>query len=188
MTNAIAKQKPDPVMILISIPSPSDECPITALPISDPSATSDLTFIPEENRVFRKTKPRHTKATLSCGHGFSAMHLVYSWAKTAMRCPCCREGSDKRAAIESLPFHFRHDMARKIEASEIEETNEAMEEDRRTAMLIATGSDSDHMTMEFTAFLTTQRLSYTEIAGNHDLSLKVTFFDRTPSSSLLRIF
>ena len=55
-------------------------------------------------------------------------------------------------------------------------------------MRIATGSNANLMTMEFTAFLTTQRLSYADLARNHDLNLKVTFFDRTPSSSLLRIF
>jgi hypothetical protein len=46
-------------------------------------------------------------------------------------------------------------MTRRNEASEIEEKNEVIDEKRQAAILIATGLDSTHMTVELTAFLTT---------------------------------
>ena len=202
------------VTINLSIPNESEECPITSMAISDPSSTSDLSFISEPNRFFCKECPRHSKATLPCGHSFSAMHLVYYWAKSAMRCPCCREGVESRVATESLPQHFRHEMARKIEASIIEDAREAAHEDQEVAMALARSLQAEGglSTDAQAAFLISQAMrsgrgmalaslvgmdvfspqsfDYDDLANSGNLQLRVSFFERSRLSAavaLLRV-
>ena len=188
------------VPLLISIPDPGDECPITAMPISDPSATADLTFIPENLRVFCPARPTHTKATLPCGHSFSAMHLLYYWARKSMRCPCCRDGTDAPATTESIPKHFRSEMARKIESSMVQEALEVDEENQQAAFFVAQAlraeaslahsysaisftSDYDE---DVTGFYGRQ-FSYVDLATEGLLSLRVTYYERNQESDLLRM-
>lgn len=187
------------VPLLISIPDPTEECPITSLPISDPSATADLTFIPENLRVFCPARPTHTKATLPCGHSFSAMHLLYYWARKSMRCPCCRDGTDAPATTESIPKHFRSEMARKIESSMVQEALEADEENQQAAFFVAQALRAEaslahaYSAISFTSDYDEdsgfygRQFSYLDLATEGLLSLRVTYYERTQESDLLRM-
>ena len=139
--NLVSEGRGTSIALTISIPDAAEECPITSLSMSDPSGTDDLHFLEADCRVFDRSRPMHTKATLPCGHSFSVLHLLYYWCKQNMRCPCCRDGIDNLARTDCLPYHVRHDMAQRIETLRREEAQELLEDDRRAATLVATAID-----------------------------------------------
>jgi hypothetical protein len=86
--------------ITLSIPLEGEECPLTLESIKD----SQLSCLP--NTSFFIESPLHNKLTLPCGHSFSALTLVYSFLKTSMTCPLCRDGKHIQADIRCLPPHL----------------------------------------------------------------------------------
>ena len=95
---------------------------MTMLPIAE----ATLDFLPADTpRAPIVARPELTKATLPCGHSFSALALLYHFAKNCMRCPNCREGAAARMAGQSVPAHlrpaFRAHLEREAEADRREQ-------------------------------------------------------------------
>ena len=106
---------PDTMAVKLSIPDPDEECSLTLEPIM----TSRLTFLP--GCTFFENKPEICKMTLPCGHGFSAMNLIYHMCKNNMLCPCCRAGFNVPASLDSIPSHFRGKFQEHIGSTRAEE-------------------------------------------------------------------
>jgi hypothetical protein len=110
------------IEIRLSEPDDGEECSVTMQPIAD----ATLDFLPADApRAPIVARPELTKGTLACGHGFSALALLYHFAKNCMRCPNCREGSAARMAGQSVPAHlrkaFRSHLEREAEADRREQ-------------------------------------------------------------------
>lgn len=97
---------------------PDEECPIALDKISLDELPFLLTF------TYSKTRPAFKKMTLPCGHGFGAMQLTYAFARTNMRCPMCRAGSEKPLNPECIPRHFRELMMKHIHAEKAKDRAE----------------------------------------------------------------
>jgi len=110
------------VEIRLSEPGDGEECSVTMQPIAE----ATLDFLPADApRAPVVARPELTKGTLPCGHSFSALALLYHFAKNCMRCPNCREGSAARMAGQSVPAHlrkaFRSHLEREAEADRREQ-------------------------------------------------------------------
>jgi transcription elongation factor Elf1 len=124
------KVNPKAVIFKTFEPTPDVMCPITQEPI----ATSQLEFL--EDRVMSQDKPNHTGTRLACNHEFTAMCLLYHWARNGnVLCPVCRSGPKcARLNLLALPEHFRADMMRRIKnerENDREERNRENEEAAR---------------------------------------------------------
>ena len=104
-------------------------CPIT----QDPICSSNLEFLSEE--VFSPSEPCHTGVRLACKHEFTAMCLLYHWARNGnVTCPICRGGpKGARLNLRKLPDHFRSDMCRRIKAEKIRDHEEHLLEHEEAA-------------------------------------------------------
>ena len=89
----------------VSIPDPTEECPITMEKMSD----YKLDFL-DESQTFFKGRVKYTKATLECGHSFNALAIMYHFVRSGMKCPCCREGHADKLDDKSIPEHIRKPM------------------------------------------------------------------------------
>jgi hypothetical protein len=143
------------IKVTLSVPSPDDECPIALEPIS----SAELSFLP--GCPFMQDSPEHTKMTLPCGHSFSAMVIVYSWCKSEMICPCCRQGVKRRANVSYLPAHFREQIRSHVASSL---STERAEDERESIQ----------------AFLSMSpiTMSFTNLADEGCLEMTVGFFFR----------
>ena len=109
----------------LSVPAPDEECVITLEPISEYS----LPFLPGTTGVL-KNHPEQTKASLPCGHGFSAQALLYHLATNSMTCPCCRAGHvGERMATQSVPLHLRRPFSKHLEKVRSEDAREQVVSD-----------------------------------------------------------
>jgi hypothetical protein len=115
------------VTLVLVVPAEDEECTITMEPI----AQYRLPFLPAEAMACVWTdRPTLTKAILPCGHGFSAMALLYHFAKNSMTCPCCRAGHDgTQMGLQSIPVHLRDKFARHLETVQADETREQIASD-----------------------------------------------------------
>lgn len=114
--------------VSLSVPGEDEVCPITLERMSE----YELDFLPGYS--FRKGHPTYKKLTMSCGHSFSAMALIYHFRKNQLSCPMCREGTTEKIHPSCVPFHFKTEMLRKIAQDEVVERNEQEREDFATAM------------------------------------------------------
>lgn len=89
------------VEIVFSVPHDGEECPICMEPMSQ----YRLTFMPNATSWFYDDDEL-TKASLPCGHSFSAMALLFHFVRNAMTCPYCRDGHDEPMPIEFVPSHL----------------------------------------------------------------------------------
>jgi len=110
------------IEIRLSEPGDGEECSVTMQPIAE----ATLDFLPADApRAPVVARPELTKGTLPCGHSFSALALLYHFAKNCMRCPNCREGSGARMTGQSVPAHlrkaFRSHLEREAEADRREQ-------------------------------------------------------------------
>ena len=121
-TLAHSGDQAQPIVAMLSPASPQEECPLTLEPI----ATSRLPFLPD--CAFLDHLPHYTKLTLPCGHGFSAVPLIYHMCKNNMLCPICRAGSNLPADTQCIPAHFREPMAAQIASTRTTERNSDMQE------------------------------------------------------------
>ena len=113
------------LMLDLSEPAPDEECNITLERIAE----YRLAFVPNGACVV-KDKPQLTKASLQCGHGFSAMALLYHFAQNSMTCPCCRAGhAGAKMSEPSIPVHVRRHFLRQLDRMRQEERREQVEAD-----------------------------------------------------------
>jgi len=114
------------------VPCPDAVCPIT----QDSIVESELSFLPDV--AFDKDVPCHRGMKLSCGHEFSAMNLVYHWARNrSVVCPVCRGG--KKGAyldLRKLPSHFGPALTRKVRAERRMDLAEVRREHEEAALQI----------------------------------------------------
>jgi hypothetical protein len=114
-------------LLSLSEPAEGEECTIGLEPISG----YRLSFMPQESSLsVLEDQPALTKASLPCGHGFSALALLYHFAKNSMTCPYCRAGHAKILMSEqSIPAHVRGHFTRHLAAMYAEENREQSELD-----------------------------------------------------------
>lgn len=125
-----ATQRGKSLVLILSEPEEGEECTIALEPISEYA----LPFTTEKPHCVSEDYPRLTKASLPCRHGFSALALLYHFAKNSMTCPCCRAGHAKaRLAEHSIPRHLRQAFVRHLLQAQHEETREQIAADAALA-------------------------------------------------------
>ena len=113
--------------VTLGIPDDEEQCPLTISPISE----DELDFLPGVRFVL--PLPEYTRMTLSCGHAFGAMSLLYHFARRDMRCPCCRHGFKDKLDVDCAPRHFRARFAARIRQAEREDRDELNASDEQVA-------------------------------------------------------
>ena len=114
------------IEIQLSKPDEGEECAITLEPIAE----ARLDFLPTDKHV---AGPSLRKATLPCGHSFSALAVLYHFAKNGMRCPSCRAGVEARMTPQSIPHHLRAAFVAHMEREADKERDEQVLADMRVA-------------------------------------------------------
>jgi hypothetical protein len=118
------------IPLQLSMPEAGEECPVTCEAIAD----YQLEFLPcEPRQCVIPSQPQLTKATLPCGHSFSALAIVYHFAKNCMQCPCCRAGHDSLMALQSVPVHLRKGFKRHLDQQREEDRREQASADLQAA-------------------------------------------------------
>jgi hypothetical protein len=116
----------------LTAPAPDEECSITM----EPMAAYRPPFVPQSFKKSHliKDQPSLTKATLPCGHSFSALALVYHFLKNSMTCPCCRAGTaGERMGEQSVPQHMRRFFSKHLARTRTEEEREQIASDAMAA-------------------------------------------------------
>ena len=117
------------IPIQLSEPASDEECSIAMESI----ATYRLAFLPPKACLI-KNHPQLTKGRLPCGHSFSALALMYHFAKNSMTCPCCRGGHEKeRMGEHSVPAHLRKSFSRHLQQERARDTREQIAVDSLAA-------------------------------------------------------
>jgi hypothetical protein len=80
-------------------------------------------------------KPSHTGTRLACKHEFTAMCLLYHWARNGnVLCPICRSGpKGARLNLRAIPAHIRTDMVRRIKKEKMHDREEHIRENEEAA-------------------------------------------------------
>jgi len=112
------------LQVHISIPDGDEECSITLDRIAD----YQLHFLTEPHS-FVQNKPILAKASLPCGHSFSALALLYHFANNTMSCPCCRAGPSAPICEQSIPSHLRKAIWNHMQKTREEERRQRVVED-----------------------------------------------------------
>jgi hypothetical protein len=107
--------------VVLSPADPDDECPLSLGPICE----DNLDFL--NGSTFIPNLPQFKRMTLPCGHSFGAMNVMYHFARQNMLCPCCRAGVNDSMQVDSIPAHFRNEMAQcvQVATSEKSEANDS---------------------------------------------------------------
>lgn len=117
------------ITIQLSEPASDEECSIAMEPI----ATYRLAFL-QPKACLIKNHPELTKGCLPCGHSFSALALMYHFAKNSMTCPCCRGGHEKeRMGEQSVPTHLRKSFSKHLQQERARDTREQIAVDSLAA-------------------------------------------------------
>lgn len=117
------------VTIKLSEPGSDEECSIAMEPI----ATYRLDFLSPKACLI-KNHPELTKGCLPCGHSFSALALLYHFAKNSMTCPCCRGGHEReKMGEQSIPAHLRKSFSKHLQQERARDTREQIAVDSITA-------------------------------------------------------
>lgn len=119
----------------LTAPAPEEECSIAMEPMN----AYRLPFVPASFKKSHliKDQPSLTKATLPCGHSFSALALVYHFLKNSMTCPCCRAGkAGEKMGEQSVPQHMRRFFSRHLARTRTEEEREQIASDAMAAAQI----------------------------------------------------
>lgn len=127
----IGKRHGPAVRFQLVIPDDGEICPITQEPI----ATSTLDFL---DCPFDPNYPDFTAIRLPCSHTFSALCLVFHWARNdTVRCPLCRSGTSGACLnLRKLPPHFRLRMGRRVRESKRRDRAETIRENESVARQI----------------------------------------------------
>ena len=115
---------PSRFQVHISVPDTDEECSITLDRISE----YQLEFM-QGAHSFVQNRPNLAKASLPCGHSFSALALLYHFANNTMACPCCRAGPTTPLAEQSIPSHLRKPVWQRIVRRREEERRQRLVED-----------------------------------------------------------
>jgi len=110
-------------------PEDGQECPLTLAPVAE----DRLECLSEQARWY-PAFPDVKRATLSCGHSFGALNILYHFARRNMRCPCCRAGFDSRLTISCIPPNFRQTLSVKVEDELREDRSEQIAIDGALAL------------------------------------------------------
>ena len=104
-------------------------CPIS----QDLIAHSELDFL--DGVSFVKGSPELRAMRIACGHEFSAMFLVYHWARSSnVKCPVCRAGDPcARLNLLRLPDHFRAPMCKRVRLERRKDAAEQRRADEEAA-------------------------------------------------------
>jgi hypothetical protein len=118
-------------------PAPDAICPIMQEPIAQ-AAADGLPFLPGATALL-PAMGHLTAARLPCGHDFTAVCLVYHWARNQnVLCPVCRAGHPgARLNSRRLPDPVRLPMARHIHLERVRDAAEAVEANETAARQIA---------------------------------------------------
>jgi len=123
------KSKRKTIEFELRAPEEGATCPIS----QDLIAHSDLEFL--KGCTLVKNSPELRAMKLQCGHEFSAMCLVYYWARSGnVKCPVCRAGPEgSRLNLLRLPDHFRAPMCRRVRSEHRKDAAEQRRSDEETA-------------------------------------------------------
>lgn len=126
----------------LSEPGQGEECSITLEPIQEYT----LPFLPDSvPPAVMPSQPNLTKASLPCGHGFSALALLYHFAKNSMTCPICRAGHAKALMTEqSVPVHLRRHFSKHLANLRREESREQVAADALAAAHVLQQEEVSH--------------------------------------------
>jgi len=139
------------ICMIATEPAPGEECVISLCPMAE----FRLDFISQNDQhCLFKDSPALTKASLPCGHSFSAMALLYHFAKNSMSCPCCRAGHTERMGEQSIPAHLRRSFAHQLAKAREEERRERLLEDSAAVANIL----SEEVNVFLETFVETSRL------------------------------
>jgi hypothetical protein len=88
-----------------------------------------------EGQVVSLDEPTHTGVRLACKHEFSAICLMYNWARNGnVLCPICRNGpKGARLNLRAIPAHIRTDMVRRIKKEKSHDREEHIRENEEAA-------------------------------------------------------
>lgn len=127
VVNKHSKQKS--VQFELRAPDEGATCPIS----QDLIAESELEFL--EGVTLLKGSPDLRAMKIACGHEFSAMCLVYHWARSGnIKCPVCRAGATgARLNLLRLPEHFRAPMCKRVRAEHRKDAAEQRRADEEAA-------------------------------------------------------
>lgn len=120
------------IALSLTAPEPDEECSIAM----ELMAVYRLPFVPATFAKAHvvKNQPLLTKATLPCGHSFSALAIIYHFAKNSMTCPCCRAGHvGERMGEQSVPAHMRRFFVRHLAQDRNQEVREQITNDAMVA-------------------------------------------------------
>jgi hypothetical protein len=136
------------IHVTLDMPTADEECPLTIAPMAD----DELDFLPEV--TFFITQPKVRKLQLPCGHAFGVMNLIYYFARSGMRCPCCRAGFKCKLNPETVPLHFRSKFVAKIDECTRDENSEQIQADEMLARSLTNFDDTFGVIETLTGFNT----------------------------------
>jgi hypothetical protein len=94
-------------------------------------------------KSFLPRKPEISVATLSCGHKFSVLGIMYQFVLVGMRCPLCRAGVDGRAQIADIPNAWRECMKTKNQSMRTEEQRELNRLDEEASLQLQRATEQE---------------------------------------------
>lgn len=169
------KNKPRAIEFELCVAPPDSICPIT----QDAIAESALEFL--RDATFVSDKPELRCMKLQCGHEFSAMNLIYHWARSrSVKCPVCRGGPDHaHLDLKSLPEHFRGTIVHRAQSERRRDANERrrenMEAVRRLSRESYTTDSIVSMHNFVTNFASIAVVRRFAILGQHNLNTGLRF-------------
>lgn len=121
------------VGLLLSTPEEGEECSIAMSPMCEYRLEC---LPPETPQVVLVERPELSKATIEgCSHSFSALALLYHFARNEMTCPLCRHGhSGVKMGGSSMPQHLALGIAGHLATAARVERMERVEADRLSVL------------------------------------------------------
>jgi hypothetical protein len=96
-----------------------------------------------KGRSFLNKFPDVCIATLSCGHRFSLLGIMYQFVLLDTRCPLCRDGVHKKTNVKYIPYAFRKCMRIKLKDMKKQDEDEQTLQDAETARQLETSQERD---------------------------------------------
>jgi hypothetical protein len=132
----------------LSAPEEGEECSIAMAPMSDYRLEC---LPPDTPQVVLTERPELSKATIEgCKHSFSALTLLYHFARNEMTCPLCRHGhTGVKMGVSCMPEHLALGMAGHLRTAAQVDQRELVENERQSilSMLDNEVNEEDFMRM-----------------------------------------
>lgn len=178
-----------------------DKCKTMLLDMTEPQPEEECCIVMEPMAEFTmgmgsviKERPLLTKATMPCGHGFSAVALLYHFARNEMTCPCCRGGHSKvRMSRLSIPLHIRAGMVAQMKRSLEEEREEQISSDAAAVVSLLEREVNDNTERNSSVFShLTRRVLILRVYASMDSSRpvmvqEIPFMSSRTSGGLLQL-